>query len=151
MRKQVGSEAKTHEDGNWLNLEELVRAEVSSEAAGFPVENALVPPGARPWKAAGPGKASITLRFDAPQRITRVRLRFVDEEHERSQEWALFDDDGRELLRQGWNFSPGGSTVQDETYKFNLSGVRALTLAIDPDRGRDRYPAALSAWRIGVE
>ncbi len=150
MRKQVGSEAKASEDGGWLDLEEVAAAEVSSEAAGFPVENALVPPGARPWKAAAPGKARIALRFDAPQRITRMQLRFEEEVHERTQEWALSDGEGRELLRQGWNFSPGGSTVQDETYTLNLSGVRALTLTIDPDRGRDRYPATLSAWRISA-
>ena len=83
-----------------------------------------------------------------------MRLVFRDREHERSQEWALKalfgDGTERELLRQGWNFSPGGSAEQDETYTLNLRGVLALTLWIDPDRGRNRYPATLAMWRLSA-
>ncbi|RRA49107.1 hypothetical protein [Acidipila sp. EB88] len=157
MRKQVtGHDATAESPGNaqenWLPLETLATAEVSSEAAGYPVENALVPGAAGYWQAASTGAATITLRFDAPQSVRRVLLQVEDAGHERSQEWAITasfaDGTRRELLRQGWNFSPGGSTQQVEEYTFDLHQVSGLTLWIDPDRGRDRYPAVLSAWRV---
>ncbi len=157
MRKQVtnqsGTQAKeTAGETGWLNLEPIAAVEVSSEAPGSPVEGALTVGSTRGWEAASHGPASITLRFDAPQDIARTQLRCMDAEHERSQEWALqatfADRTHREVLRQGWNFSPGGSTEQNEQYVLNLRQVVALSLSIDPDRGRDRYPATLLAWRI---
>ena len=153
MRKEITGGTKTaEEDAGWLDLEALARVEVSSEAEGSPIEGALVPGGAKPWVAAAPGKAVMTLRFDAPLDIGKVRLQCIELEHERSQEWALHavlaSGGEREILRQQWNFSPGGSTIQDEVYTINLPGVVALRLTIDPDRGRDRYPATLAAWRV---
>lgn len=155
MRKQItgaipGSAGST--GGNWVDLESLAQVEVSSEADGFPVEGAFTPGSSRPWQAASPGVARLVLRFDAPLRIAQVLLHCVDAEHERAQEWALrarlADGTEREIVRQGWNFSPGGSTKQREVYTLNLDGVRELSLSIDPDRGRDRYPATLSEWRV---
>ena len=159
MRKQV-----TAQDGNtktlveeaagWLDLEEGAQVEVSSEAPGSPIENALVPGSMDGWQAAVPGPATIRLRFDTPQPVRRVMLQVSDTANERSQEWTLSaelaDGSTRELIRQQWNFSPGGSTEQKEEYAFNLERVQALKLTIDPDRGRDRYPATLVAWRVGV-
>ncbi len=155
MRKQVTGEMRGQTAGaHALDLDAVARVEVSSEAAGSPIEGALTAPYARPWRAARPGKSVLTLRFDQPQRVGQVRLRCVDTEHERSQEWALVavleGGQEREVLRQGWNFSPGGSTEQDETYTLNLSGVAGLRLAIDPDRGRDRYPASLALWEVSA-
>ena len=165
MRKQVTGQAgnamsEPKARGNWLDLDALATVEVSSEAPGYGIENALVPGSTRlpdpsqRWQAAVPGEAKITLRFDLPQRIERVRLHFSDTEHERSQEWALFaqfaNGADREVLRQGWNFSPAGSTEQQEEYTLALDRVVALSLWVDPDRGRDRYPATLVSWRIGA-
>ncbi len=153
MRKQItGAAPSSHSEGNWLDLEALASVEVSSEAAGFPVEGALVPGSSRGWQAASAGTANLLLRFDAPLHIAQVLLHCIDREHERSQEWALtahlVDGSEREIVRGGWNFSPGGSTDQREVYTLNLGGVRELALAIDPDRGRERYPATLAAWRV---
>jgi hypothetical protein len=159
MRKQVTGQtgsipSQAKEGENWLDLEALAQVEVSSEAPGYGIENALVPGSTRPWQAATPGEAHITLRFDAPQQIERIRLHFVDAEHERSQEWAVSahfaDGSRRELVRQGWNFSPGGSTEQAEEYALGLKQVTALSLWIDGDRGRNRYPATLTTWRVGA-
>ncbi len=158
MRKQItgqGNDPSKHpkEPGTWLNLESLAQVEVTSEASGYPVENALTSAPGNGWKAAGPQAATIALRFDAPQKITRTMLHFAEPEHERSQEWAISaayaDGSHRELLRQGWNFSPSGSTEQREDYSIDTQPVVLLTLWIDPDRGRDRYPATLLAWRLG--
>lgn len=157
MRKKVigaAAEAGSTQEGNWLDLETIAEVEVSSEASGFPVEAALVSGSEKGWQAAALGEARIQLRFDTPIHIAQVLLHCTDSEHERSQEWSLraqlADGTERELLRQGWNFSPGGSTEQREVYTVNLNGVRTLTLTIDPDRGRNRYPATLAAWRVSA-
>ena len=156
MRKHVVSDKDLRKTppGGWLDLDALAEVEVSSEAERHPIEGALLPTGTATWKASVPGKATITLRFDTPQSITRVLLHFTEAKHERSQEWALFasfvDHTERELLRQGWNFSPGGSQEQHEEYQFALDQVAALTLTIDPDLGKDRYPATLTAWKVAA-
>ena len=161
MRKQVTEDAagqkigqkSAGEKAGWLDLETLAQVEVSSEAGGGAIENALVPGSTGPWRSGSLGPATITLRFDMPQVVRRVLLHVVETEQERAQEWALtasfVDGSRRELLRQGWNFSPAGSTEQREEYAFDLKQVTALTLMIDADRGRDRYPATLMAWRVG--
>ncbi len=157
MRKQITEQGTQQgsQTGNWLDLEQLAAVEVSSEAQGFPIENALVAGKTGGWAAANTGRATVTLRFDTPQPVSGVFLHFQEPAHERSQEFALeaafADGTRRELVRQGWNFSPGGSASQQENYTFNPRPVTALTLTIDPDRGRDRYPATLLAWRVAVE
>ena len=157
MRKRTAGSKSPNiaEDGLWLDLDQIAEVEVSSEAPEYPVENAFTSVSQRGWRAATTGAARITLHFDMPQRIFRTLLHFVEEEQERSQEWAISatfaDGSERELLRQGWNFSPGGSREQREAYALNTAAVRSLTLWIDPDRGQNRYPATLKAWRLSAE
>ena len=154
MRKQItgSGTAAAERQGAWLDLDSLARVEVSSEAANHPAENALVPGSTQGWQAAYTGEARIALRFDQPQTISQTSLQFAESQNERSQEWALTaeyaDGTKREVLRQQWNFSPGGSTEQHEKYTLNLKAVTALLFWIDPDRGRNRYPATLVAWRV---
>ncbi len=142
----------------WLDLTHLARVEISSEDAQFPVEQALVPmrDGSRPatlgWRAELLGPQTLNLRFDEPQTVRSVLLHFRETEQERSQEFSLHATlaDGRvqELVRQQWSFSPRGSTDEQENYVVNLEKVTTLTLWIDPDRGRDRYPATLVSLRV---
>jgi len=72
---------------NWINLEGLARAEVSSE------------------DAAQPGKQTVRLLFDKPQKIRSIRLVFQENEQERTHEFVLrwSPDSGqsyREIARQ---------------------------------------------------
>jgi hypothetical protein len=147
---------------SWLDLAKLARLEISSEDKLYPAEQALTwttpdaLPGRSPntigWKAELLGPQTILLRFDQPQTIRRVWLHFRETVRERSQEFALYattlDGHTHEIVRQQWSFSPRGSTEEQEDYSFNLENVTALTLWIDPDRGRDRYPATLMAFRV---
>ena len=154
MRKQVigGIEASEIDGKDWLDLEAIAEVMVSSEAPAHPIENALVGTGSGHWQAAVVGASTITLRFDTPQVFTATRIEFAEAAHERSQEWAISavfaDGTERELLRQGWNFSPSGSREQREQYTLSTAPVHSLTLWIDPDRGQNRYPATLQAWRL---
>jgi hypothetical protein len=147
LRKQVIGEPtpvqSARTDVSWLDLGSIAAVELSSEDPRFPFDTVLEEGGAQP------GRQTIRLRFDRPQSIHRVRLRFVDREHERSQEFVLryIPADGtgaREIVRQQWNFSPGGSTEEVEDYTLNLERVAVLELEIDPDRGRNTLPATLA-------
>jgi hypothetical protein len=163
MRKLVIGEttidrAQTTTGLKWLDVEAIASVEVSSEDTAFPIENALVPASSKGWRAAMPGSSHIHLRFDSPQTVSNIRLAFNETQYERSQEWAITVSFGsgqnREILRQGWNFSPSSGSVQsrkqDEVYNINLSDVVSLLLWIDPDRGQDRYPATLEKWLLSA-
>ncbi len=144
----------------WLDLNTVASVELSSEDPLYPIEQALTestPVAGQDsyncrWQSAGPGPQTVVLRFDAAIAVKRVMLHFREQQHERSQEFSLHAEvmggQQREVVRQQWNFSPGGSSEQLENYVVNLEQVAALTLWIDPDRGQNRYPATLHAFRV---
>ncbi|MEP6539696.1 MAG: hypothetical protein ABJF23_30470 [Bryobacteraceae bacterium] len=77
------------------------------------------------------------LTFSEPQTVTRIFLRFVEKQLERTQEFDLaWSDEGgntfRSLFRQQWNFSPHGSTEEVEDYHVSLTAVSGIELTIRP-------------------
>jgi hypothetical protein len=155
MRKSIlsqpAADASLPSAREWLDLQELASAEISSEDAQHPFENALQG-GKGGWRAAGPGPQVIRLNFDHPQSIRRIRLEFREAGRERWQEFALFAtlgaDQKREVVRQQWSFSPGGSAVEVEDYSVDLPGVVSLELKIDP--GRHDHQAIASLESISI-
>jgi hypothetical protein len=158
MRKVVmteNTEEAPQQPETWLHLERIASVEISSEDASFPIESALGGEGNGGWRASAPGPQRIRLIFDKPQTIRRIQLHFVEKEAERSQEFwllAMVEDELRDVVRQQWNFSPGGTTEEREDYKVELTGVTALELRIDPDRSHDpqqsRSVATLERLRL---
>jgi len=159
VRKEIiGQKTIAGEDrsaGEWLDLASIARVELTSEDPAFPVENAL---STNPelnelgWRAGTPGPQTLTLLFDAARNIRRIRLHFMEHMMERSQEFVLrYSSTGqtdREIVRQQWTFSPGGSAQEIEEYSVELQGVTKLELVIDPDRGRRNSLATLNAFRV---
>jgi hypothetical protein len=140
-------------DPDWLNLEDLVEVEVTSEDAAHPIEAALLPGRSSGWLAAAPGKQTIRLRFLNPQRLRRIWLNFADSLTERTQEFTLrWSSDGgqsfREIVRQQWNFSPHGATRETEDHQVDLSGVTVLELSIVPDISGGSARASLAQLRL---
>jgi hypothetical protein len=138
---------------DWLNVEGLAEVEITSEAAAHPIESALLPDRASGWRAAGPGKQTIRLLFDHPQRLRRIWMNFVEPEAERTQEYVLrwSPDRGqsfREIVRQQWNFSPHGATSETEDHHVDLSAVTVLELSIIPDISGGNAPASLAQLRL---
>jgi hypothetical protein len=140
MRKSItpfskASTVSPSSDG-WLDLQQIASAEISSEDPQHPFENALR--GGGGWRAADPGPQVIRLNFDEPQSIRRIRLEFREEHRERAQEFAVFASSAasprREIVRQQWTFSPGGSATEVEDYSVDLPAVLSLELEIDPGR-----------------
>ncbi|MHB8302857.1 MAG: hypothetical protein ACYDC6_08490 [Acidobacteriaceae bacterium] len=165
MRKQlIGSpeaEKAAAEVGAWLDLEVLAEVELTSEDPQFPVEGALskhrgsaadATANHAGWRAAAVGPQTLRFRFNPPQMLRKVRLRFVEENVERSQEFVLrcvtATGAVREIVRQQWTFSPGGSSQEIEEYSLNQDAISVLELVVDPDRGRYRVCATLAELQV---
>jgi hypothetical protein len=159
MRKQIINVSKASESKapgtseEWLNLEEIARVDVSSEDPGYPIESAFQPGETPGWRAAQPGEQTIRLIFDQPKALRRIWLHFFEPQVERTQQFTLRWSDSqtgsfREIVRQQWNFNPRTSTTEVEDHKVDLPGVAVLELVIDPDLGKGRAFAAMTAWRV---
>jgi hypothetical protein len=156
MRKRVVSERTNvtpTEDQEWMDLEDLAEVEVTSEDPAHPVETALIPGGAG-WRAAEPGRQTVRVLFDQPQKISRVRLSFQEPEQSRTQEFVLrWSPDGgrsyREIVRQQYNFSPPDSARELEDYTVRLDGATVLELIVIPDISGGPARATLTELRLG--
>lgn len=157
MRKRIISKSAQEERGssnvqNWLNLEELVEVEISSEDEAHPVEAALLTGNVSGWRAGGSGEQTIRLVFNHPHSVKRIMLKFEEAGIERTQEFALrwSDANGRfqEIARQQWNFSPEGATSEVENYHVELADVKVLELNIKPDISGGDAVATMQALRI---
>jgi hypothetical protein len=138
---------------DWLDLERAAVVEVTSEDEDFPVESAFGCEDARGWRAAAPGRQTIRLIFDHPQRLKRVSLVFEEGEIVRTQEFVLrWSSDGggtlKEIVRQQWNFSPPESIREVEQYQVDLHNVNVLELVIKPDIAGGVARASLKNLRL---
>ncbi|NJK27802.1 MAG: hypothetical protein HC925_03710 [Coleofasciculaceae cyanobacterium SM2_3_26] len=126
-----------------LDIANLATVLVTSEDTAHPIENAFSPQrgaGSDYWAAANPGMQTIMLAFDRPQSIRTIRLEIEETEVERSQalHFQASSDGGQtftDVLRQEYNFSPSGTTLQQETWTVNLENITHLRLDIKPDMG----------------
>ncbi len=141
MRKRIitqGTKDIVPPDQNWLDLEKLAEAEVTSEDASHPIESALKPGEGTGWRASEYGQQTIRLLFDKPLRVRHIRLVFQQDGQERTHEFVLrwSSDNGqsyREIVRQQYNFSSPHNTLEIEEYAVDLDGLTTLELSIVPD------------------
>jgi hypothetical protein len=139
--KSVASTATPTPDG--LDVKAIASVQVTSELADHPVENAFDGqggPGGSRWISDTGGEQTLILAFDVPQTISTLGLEIEETNENRTQELtvAVSSDGGktyRELLRQEFNFSPGGSTFEREEWMINGAGVTHLRLRVKPDKG----------------
>jgi hypothetical protein len=156
MRKMIIPQQPSLEVNNeheWLELAQLAQVEISSEDPLHPIESALLHNYGSGWRAAEPGQQVVRLIFDRPLSIERIHLLVQEEELARTQEFVLrwSHDHGRtyrEIVRQQYNFSPPGTTREQEDYTVELAGVTALELSIDPDVGGSGARASIARLRL---
>jgi hypothetical protein len=157
MRKRIVTQApisgEEKSSGSWLDLDQMATVEVASEDPSFPIESVFTGADGQGWRAGEPGEQQIRLIFDQPLSIERIRLRFIETELERTQEFTVrwSGAEGgpmKEVVRQQWNFSPTGSTTEVEDYRTSLDGVATLELSIKPDLKGGKARASLAEWRI---
>ena len=155
MRKhiimQTGQPTSTASE-KWLDLESDAVVEVTSEAEGFPVENAFRARTDSAWRAAQPGEQIIRLTFDQPQHLHRIHLEFVESERTRTQEFVLRcsserGSNFRDIVRQQWNFSPSAER-EEENYDVDIPAATVLELKIIPDLSRGEARASLDTLRV---
>src|ERR1700747_958657 len=145
------SQADPASDQVWLDIDRIASVEVTSEQSGYPIESALRGKG-RGWRAANPGTQIVRMIFDQPQTLRRIWLVFEDSENARTQEfvlrWSRDQSSFREIVRQPWNFSPGGSVQENEDYTVHLPEVGTLELIIVPDKSGGDVRASLRSFRV---
>ncbi len=139
-------------DQVWLDMDRIASVEVTSEQPGYPIESALRGE-SRGWRAANPGTQIVRMIFDQPQTLRRIWLVFEDSENARTQEFVLRwsgsqESSFHEIVRQQWNFSPGGSVRETEDYTVQLSDVATLELIIVPDKSGSDARASLRSFRV---
>jgi hypothetical protein len=155
MQKRITAEMTEHacSEPQWLNLELVADVEVTSEDSAHPIESAFSPHHAEGWRAGTLGDQTIRLLFKRPQRLTRIRLHFVETDLRRTHEYVLrwSSDHGRvfrDIVRQQWNFSPPDSINETEDHAVDLHGVTTLELAIRPDISGGAARASLCQMRL---
>ena len=151
IRKQVLKNTPGRR-GPWLDLESLATFEISSEDAEYPIEGALRDD-EKSWRAAEDGKQTIRINFDSPQIVSRIALRFEENNIARTQQFILLwrssrESNWREIVRQQFNFGPPHTTTEREEYNVSLNDVITIELKIVPDiNGKGR--ASLRELFIG--
>jgi hypothetical protein len=155
VRKSIiapGGPDQPAEPDEWMDLARVARVEVTSEDPDHPVEAALLPDRGPGWRASRPGPQAVRLVFDGPRHVRRVRLRFAAGDAARTQEfvlrWVDAASEAREVVRQQWNFAPGGSAEEVEDYRVDLPGAIELELAVTPDVAGGESIAALAELRV---
>jgi hypothetical protein len=137
----------------WLDVARTAVVEITSEDKDFPIEFAFGSGEGPGWRASAPGRQTIRLVFDQPQRIRCIALVFEENEIARTQEFVLrWSSDGgstvKEIVRQQWNFSPPESIREVEEYRAELSDVTGLELVINPNIGGGAARASLRNLRL---
>jgi hypothetical protein len=157
MRKRIVGPHHARQEGQsekvWLDLEQIATVEVTSEDPSFPIEYAFGSNDGRGWRASEGGEQQIRVIFDKPVSLHRIELCFHEADCERTQEFILrwSSESGgpaTEIVRQQWNFSPTGSTIETEHYAVDLDAVSVLELAIRPDLRRPEAVASLASLRM---
>jgi len=156
MRKHIitkDAQSDVPFDQNWLDLENIAQAELTSEDVSHPIESALDPNEDSGWRASEPGQQTVRLLFDKPLRVRRVRLVFQEDEQERTHEFVLrWSSDGgrsyREIVRQQYNFSIPDNTREIEDYAVDLVGLTVLELSIVPDIAGGLARASVAQIRL---
>lgn len=155
MRKRIidRSSKEPSVQQTWLDLERAATVEVTSEEADHPIESALIPGGSPGWLAGNDGEQTISLFFDDPVVLVRIRLVFEEKWHQRTHQFHLaWSEDvvgpRREIVRQQYTFAPPDTTVEVEDYRVSLSGVKLLELRIKPDIGGGDARASLTSMRL---
>ena len=135
----------------WLNLDDRVAVELTSEDDDYPIEGALLPDRSTGWRAAAPGSQTICLVFQDPVRLRTIRVVFEEHSQSRTQEFvirAFAAGSDREVVRQQFTFSPPTTVIEREEYAAALEDVTRLELTIVPAIGGGEAIATLKEWRV---
>jgi hypothetical protein len=134
----------------------IATVHVTSEDPDHPIDHVFDGQrgvGASRWIAAQSGEQTLILVFDAPQTIRKVLVEIEEPDISRTQELdvSISTDGGetyREFVRQEYNFSPPGTTLEREEWSIMADGVSHLRLRIKPDKGGKACRATLTTLAV---
>jgi hypothetical protein len=129
---------------------------VTSEDPNHPIDDVFDDhrgPGGSRWIAERPGEQTLILAFDTPQTLRKVLVEIEETDVSRTQELdvSVSDDGGqsyRELVRQEYNFSPPGTTLEREEWSIRAEGISHIRLRIKPDKGGKSCRATLTTLAL---
>ena len=111
-----------------------------------------------PWLASGrlwdyPGEQMIEIRFHHRIPVRRLRVVSSDLAESRTQEMTIWvslrgGEQHREVVRQQFNFSPSGATVQVEEYALQLEDVSTIQVRMVPRIDGRRAVARVSKLHV---
>ena len=156
MRKKIINDSnqipETLIEDDWLDIEKIAEVEITSENERYPIESALMLNSSSGWVAGEEGMQTIRVVFNEPRNIQKVMLKFSESSIVRTQEYVLnwYAENGEphEIVRQQWNFSPNGSTIEIDNYHVNLANVSVLELCINPNISDIHSMASLEQLRV---
>jgi len=158
LRKQILTTHQTMSDHGTAekDIAAVATVLVSSEDPRHPIDHAFDGqrgPGASRWIAAQSGEQTLILAFDTPQTIRKILVEVEEPEISRTQEMAVsISQDGgqtyRELMRQEYNFSPPGTTLEHEEWSIKADAISHLQLRIKPDKGGKAGRATLTTLAL---
>jgi F5/8 type C domain len=158
LRKQILTTHRTMSDRSAAekNIAAVATVLVSSEDPRHPIDYAFDGqrgPGASRWIAAQSGEQTLILAFDTPQTIRKILVEVEEPEISRTQEIAVsISQDGgqtyHELMRQEYNFSPPGTTLEHEEWSIKADAISHLQLTIKPDKGGKARHATLTTLAL---
>ena len=158
LRKQILTTHQTMSDHGTAekDIAAVATVLVSSEDPRHPIDHAFDGqrgPGASRWIASQLGEQTLILVFDTPQTIRKIRVEVEEAEISRTQEIAVsISQDGgqtyRELMRQEYNFSPPGTTLEHEEWSIKADAISHLQLRIKPDKGGKAGRATLTTLAL---
>jgi len=136
-----------------LDIPTIATVIITSEEADHPIEHVFDSqrgPGTSRWRAAGPGEQCLIINFDMPQMLHHLMLDIEEPDVTRTQELLIsVSSDGgrtyRDVVRQEYNFSPPGTTYEQETWELNTDRVTHLAIRITPDKGSRAGLATLTS------
>lgn len=123
-----------------LDVPAIATALCTSELENHPIEHMFDGRPDTRWVAAADGEQTLILAFDTAQVLRRVGLIIEERTERRTQELdlALSTDGGltfREVIRQEFNFSPDGATIQRQDWQLPPGQhCTHLRLHIRPDK-----------------
>ena len=85
-----------------------------------------------------PPDPGLRITFDSPQTISRIIVLFEENDHSRTQEFALSwcpsrNSEWREIVRQQFNFSPPNTRIEREEFNTPVKDAIGVELRIVPN------------------
>jgi hypothetical protein len=147
-----GADESTH-GPEWIDVRTAAHVRASSEDPQHTIARAFSTTQGAGWRASEPGVQVIEVHFRQPRDLTHIRVVFEHEGPARTQEFSIAwsarrGETHREVVRQQFNFSPGGATREVEDYSVALQGVETLTIRITPDVSGGPVRASLAECRL---